>query len=91
MKRFHSQRTASLIVSGQKINLNLGILEPSSKLSFELEVSLFSIAFKPFGLEFENSRCLFTEFANLIHFGQKKNFAERHSLRQTDGQTAPLK
>ena len=36
----------------------------------------------------DNSRIrdLFTEFANLIHFGQKKSFAERHSLRQTDRQ-----
>ena len=45
------------------------------------------LAFKPFGREFQNSRCLFTEFANLIHFGRKIFFAERHSDRQTDRQT----
>ena len=28
---------------------------------------LYSIEIKPFGLEFQNSRCLFTEFASLIH------------------------
>ena len=31
---------------------------------------LYSIEIKPFGLEFYNSRCLFTKFASLIHFGQ---------------------
>ena len=42
--------------------------------------------FKPFGLEFQNSRCLFTEFANFIHFG-RKNFFCRKTLTQTDGHT----
>ena len=28
------------------------------------------IEIKPFGLEFENSRCLFTKFASLIHFSR---------------------
>ena len=38
----------------------------------------------PFGLEFQNSRCLFTEFANLIHFGRKFFFAERQTETRTD-------
>ena len=43
---------------------------------------LYLLEIKPFVLEFQNSRCLFTEFANLIHFGRKKCFC-----RKTDGWT----
>ena len=48
------------------------------------------LEFKPEGLDFQNSRCRFTEFANLIHFGRKKIFCrktdtqDRHSERRTD-------
>ena len=35
-----------------------------------------------------NSRCLFTEFASLIHFGRKEVFfAERQTLTQTETRT----
>ena len=54
---------------------------------------IYSIEIKPFGLEFENSRCLFTEFAILIHFGRKKFFLQKdrqtdtHSLTKTETRT----
>ena len=62
-----------------------------TKMVFRIELFRFRIhfysklAFKPFGLEFENSRCLFTEFANLIHFGRKIIFLQKD--RQTETRT----
>ena len=56
-----------------------------SKIEFYIVLEI-----KPFGLEFQNSRCLFTEFANLIHFGRKFFFCRKtltQTLRQTDGNT----
>ena len=46
-----------------------------------------TLAFKPFELEFQNSRCQFNEFASL----QKDRQTDTHSEGRRDGQTAPLK
>ena len=72
-----------------KYSSNLGsgkflIATGLKKLSVTLKIRSFYniLEIKPFGLEFENSRCLFTEFA-ICATSKKFFFAERHFLGKT--------